>query len=41
MFCLSKDDLTDTLKEYPGAKAMLLEKGRLMLLKDNLIDKGT
>ncbi|CAL9700196.1 unnamed protein product [Knipowitschia caucasica] len=38
LFCLSKDDLMESLTEYPDAKAMLEEKGRQILLKDNLID---
>uniref|UniRef100_T1IPJ9 Cyclic nucleotide-binding domain-containing protein n=1 Tax=Strigamia maritima TaxID=126957 RepID=T1IPJ9_STRMM len=38
LFCLSKDDLWDALTEYPEAKRMLFEKGREILLKDNLID---
>lgn len=38
LFCLSKDDLMESLTEYPDAKAMLEEKGRQILLKDNLIE---
>lgn len=38
LFCLSKDDLMESLLEYPDAKAMLEEKGRQILLKDGLID---
>ncbi|XP_063042922.1 cyclic nucleotide-gated channel rod photoreceptor subunit alpha [Engraulis encrasicolus] len=38
LFCLSKDDLMEALTEYPDAKAMLEEKGRQMLLRDNLLD---
>uniref|UniRef100_A0AAY4C2U2 Cyclic nucleotide-binding domain-containing protein n=2 Tax=Denticeps clupeoides TaxID=299321 RepID=A0AAY4C2U2_9TELE len=38
LFCLSKDDLVEALTEYPDAKAMLEEKGRQILMKDNLID---
>uniref|UniRef100_A0A8C4AW99 Cyclic nucleotide-binding domain-containing protein n=1 Tax=Denticeps clupeoides TaxID=299321 RepID=A0A8C4AW99_9TELE len=38
LFCLSKDDLMEALTEYPDAKAMLEEKGRQILLKDNLLD---
>ncbi|XP_020786109.1 cyclic nucleotide gated channel subunit alpha 1a [Boleophthalmus pectinirostris] len=38
LFCLSKDDLMESLTEYPDAKAMLEEKGRQILLKDGLID---
>ncbi|CAM9231919.1 unnamed protein product, partial [Lampetra fluviatilis] len=39
LFCLSKDDLVQALTEYPDAKAMLEEKGRQILAKDNLIDE--
>lgn len=38
LFCLSKDDLMESLLEYPDAKAMLEEKGREILLKDGLLD---
>ncbi|XP_076842188.1 cyclic nucleotide-gated channel rod photoreceptor subunit alpha-like [Brachyhypopomus gauderio] len=38
LFCLSKDDLMEALKEYPEAKALLEEKGRQILMKDNLLD---
>ncbi|XP_054866266.1 cyclic nucleotide gated channel subunit alpha 1a isoform X2 [Amphiprion ocellaris] len=38
LFCLSKDDLMESLIEYPDAKSMLEEKGRQILLKDGLID---
>lgn len=38
LFCLSKDDLMESLIEYPDAKAMLEDKGRQILLKDGLID---
>ncbi|KAK7929223.1 hypothetical protein WMY93_005618 [Mugilogobius chulae] len=38
LFCLSKDDLMESLTEYPDAKAMLEEKGRQILMKDGLID---
>nr|XP_046184403.1 cGMP-gated cation channel alpha-1-like [Oncorhynchus gorbuscha] len=38
LFCLSKDDLMEALSEYPDAKAMLEEKGRQILMKDNLLD---
>uniref|UniRef100_UPI00358FDF0C cyclic nucleotide-gated channel cone photoreceptor subunit alpha-like n=1 Tax=Myxine glutinosa TaxID=7769 RepID=UPI00358FDF0C len=40
LFCLSKDDLMESLTEYPEAKAVLEEKGRNILLKDNLIDES-
>ncbi|XP_063085973.1 cyclic nucleotide-gated cation channel alpha-3 [Cavia porcellus] len=39
LFCLSKDDLMQALTEYPEAKKALEEKGRQILLKDNLIDE--
>ncbi|XP_069492685.1 cyclic nucleotide-gated channel alpha-3 isoform X2 [Ambystoma mexicanum] len=39
LFCLSKDDLMEALTEYPEAKKMLEEKGRLILMKDGLIDE--
>jgi cyclic nucleotide gated channel alpha 3 len=38
LFCLSKDDLMEALTEYPDAKKALEEKGRQILMKDNLID---
>ncbi|XP_061685452.1 cyclic nucleotide gated channel subunit alpha 1a [Syngnathoides biaculeatus] len=38
LFCLSKDDLMESLVEYPDAKGMLEEKGRQILMKDDLID---
>ena len=39
LFCLSKNDLWDALKEYPEAKKVLTEKGRQILRKDNLLDE--
>ncbi|XP_051840620.1 cyclic nucleotide-gated cation channel alpha-3 [Antechinus flavipes] len=39
LFCLSKDDLMESLIEYPEAKKALEEKGRQILMKDNLIDE--
>ncbi|XP_007957642.1 cyclic nucleotide-gated cation channel alpha-3 [Orycteropus afer afer] len=39
LFCLSKDDLMEALTEYPDAKRALEEKGRQILMKDNLIDE--
>ena len=36
---LSKDDLWDALQEYPDAKRALIEAGRKMLMKDNLLDE--
>lgn len=38
LFCLSKDDLMESLQEYPDAKGMLEDKGREILMRDNLID---
>ncbi|XP_028296056.1 cyclic nucleotide gated channel subunit alpha 1a [Gouania willdenowi] len=38
LFCLSKDDLMESLLEYPEAKGMLEDKGRQILMKDGLID---
>ncbi|XP_053561433.1 cyclic nucleotide-gated cation channel alpha-3 [Bombina bombina] len=40
LFCLSKDDLMESLTEYPDAKTALEEKGRQILLKDGLIDEN-
>uniref|UniRef100_A0A8D0GRE3 Cyclic nucleotide gated channel subunit alpha 3 n=1 Tax=Sphenodon punctatus TaxID=8508 RepID=A0A8D0GRE3_SPHPU len=39
LFCLSKDDLMEALSEYPDGKKALEEKGRQILMKDNLIDE--
>ncbi|XP_070554095.1 cyclic nucleotide-gated channel alpha-3-like [Ptychodera flava] len=39
LFCLSKDDLLDALKEYPEAKRILEERGKTILMKDGLIDE--
>ncbi|XP_071088023.1 cyclic nucleotide-gated channel alpha-3-like [Haliotis cracherodii] len=39
LFCLSKDDLWDALKEYPEAKKILMERGQQILRKDNLLDE--
>ncbi|XP_077983706.1 cyclic nucleotide-gated channel alpha-3-like [Glandiceps talaboti] len=39
LFCLSKDDLLDALKEYPDAKRILEERGKTILMKDGLIDE--
>nr|XP_046159253.1 cyclic nucleotide-gated cation channel alpha-3-like isoform X1 [Oncorhynchus gorbuscha] len=38
LFALSKDDLMESLTEYPDAKKALEEKGKAMLMKDNMID---
>lgn len=39
LFCLSKDDLWDALSEYPEAKKLLIERGRLLLTKDGLLNE--
>ena len=39
LFILSKDDLWAALKEYPDAKRKLMERGRELLRKDNLLDE--
>ena len=39
LFVLSKEDLWEALQEYPEARLRLLEKGRQMLRKDNLLDE--
>jgi cyclic nucleotide gated channel alpha 3 len=39
VYQLSKTDLWTALSEYPMAKKSLLEKGRALLKKDNLIDE--
>jgi len=39
LFVLSKEDLWDSLGEYPEAKRTLIEKGRQLLRKDNLLDE--
>lgn len=39
LYVLSKQDLWDSLVEYPDAKKTLIEKGRQMLRKDNLLDE--
>ncbi|XP_013389517.1 cyclic nucleotide-gated cation channel alpha-3-like [Lingula anatina] len=39
LFCLSKDDLWNALREYPEAKKILIERGRQILMKDNLLDE--
>ncbi|KAM6939149.1 cyclic nucleotide-gated channel cone photoreceptor subunit alpha [Lycodopsis pacificus] len=40
LFALSKDDLMEALTEYPDAKKALEEKGKDILMKDNLIDEA-
>lgn len=39
VFELSKSDLWTALNEYPLAKKILLEKGKALLKKDNLLDE--
>lgn len=39
LFVLSKEDLWVALQEYPEARQALLEKGRQLLRKDNLLDE--
>lgn len=40
LFALTKDDLWDALKEYPEARKLLIQKGRDILRKDNLLDEN-
>lgn len=40
LFALSKDDLMEALIEYPDAKTLLEDKGKAILMKDNLIDES-
>jgi cyclic nucleotide gated channel alpha 3 len=40
VFQLSKTDLWAALSEYPVAKKTLLEKGKALLRKDNLLDEN-
>lgn len=39
LFCLSKTDLLDALREYPEARKSLTEIGKNILRKDNLLDE--
>ncbi|XP_075678617.1 cyclic nucleotide-gated channel alpha-3-like isoform X2 [Dermatophagoides pteronyssinus] len=39
LFCLSKNDLWEVLEDYPEACNMLIEKGKQILRKDNLLDE--
>lgn len=39
LFCLTKNDLWQVLAGYPLAKKSLLEKGKALLRKDNLLDE--
>jgi CRP-like cAMP-binding protein len=40
VYQLSKTDLWSALSEYPVAKKTLLEKGKALLRKDNLLDEA-
>ena len=40
LFCLSKDDLWEVLNQYPEAKKILIDKGKKILRKDNLLDES-
>ena len=40
LFTLSKDNLWEALREYPDARRMLIQKGRELLRKDNLLDES-
>jgi cyclic nucleotide gated channel alpha 3 len=39
LFQLTKDDLWSVLSEYPKAKEILMERGKAILRKDNLLDE--
>jgi CRP-like cAMP-binding protein len=39
LFCLTKADLWQALTEYPVAKKTLIEKGKSLLRKDNLLNE--
>ncbi|KHJ92082.1 cyclic nucleotide-binding domain protein [Oesophagostomum dentatum] len=39
LYVLSKDDLWEALREYPEAKRSLMEKGKSILAKDNLLEE--
>ncbi|EPB69934.1 cyclic nucleotide-binding domain protein [Ancylostoma ceylanicum] len=41
LYVLSKDDLWAALREYPDAKYSLMEKGKSILAKDNLLEEVT
>lgn len=40
LFCLTKKDLWQVLAEYPVARRTLLEKGKALLRKDDLLDEN-
>lgn len=39
LYCLTKQDFWSALQDYPGSMKMLLEKGKQLLRKDNLLDE--
>ena len=39
LFVLSKEELWASLAEYPEARRSLIERGRALLRKDNLLDE--
>ena len=39
LFCLSKQDLWDVLEDFEEAKELLVERGKQILRKDNLLDE--
>uniref|UniRef100_A0A7E4WC21 Cyclic nucleotide-binding domain-containing protein n=2 Tax=Panagrellus redivivus TaxID=6233 RepID=A0A7E4WC21_PANRE len=39
LFALSKDNLWEALREFPEAKKVLIQKGREILRKDNMLDE--
>ncbi|VDM55857.1 unnamed protein product [Angiostrongylus costaricensis] len=41
LYVLSKDDLWEALRDYPEAKNSLMEKGKSILAKDNLLEETT
>ncbi|CAD5224792.1 unnamed protein product [Bursaphelenchus xylophilus] len=40
LFVLKKTDLWEALKEYPDARKILIQKGKEILMKDNLLDES-
>ncbi|CAJ0954316.1 unnamed protein product, partial [Mesorhabditis belari] len=40
LYALKKEDLWEALRDYPDAKVSLLEKGKQILAKDNLLDES-
>ncbi|XP_043913020.1 cyclic nucleotide-gated olfactory channel [Protopterus annectens] len=41
LFCLSKEDLMESLVEYPDAKKVLEERGKEILMKEGLLDESS